>query len=153
MDHSSTKSNPYLVIGGLFSITFAVFQLSAIFWNDELLKFFGGPVTMRAQSPVVYILACVFIAAVVALFGLYAFSGTGKIRRLPFLRTMLIVITVLFLVRGGELYIDVKLMNAHPELDLVRFAIFSVIALCAGIVHLLGVVRFFRLNRTIAMAS
>jgi len=153
MSTSYPGKNPYLILGGLFSMTFAVFQISAIFWNDELLKFFGGPVTMRAESPLVYILACVFIGIVVALFGLYAFSGAGKFRRLPFLRTMLIIFTVLLILRGGKLYIDVKLMNAHPGQNLLRFAVFSVMALCAGLVHLFGVIRLFRGGRGIARTA
>lgn len=153
MQNSNLGANPYLLIGGLFSMTFAVFQLSAIFWSDEVLKFFGGPVSMRAENLLMYVLACVVVAAIVALFGLYAFSGAGKFRRLPLLKSILVIITILFLFRGGELYIDLKLMNAHPEEGLLRFAVFSLIALGAGIIHLLGVVRLFKHERVVARAS
>jgi len=44
-------------------------------------------------------------------------------------------------------------MNAHPGQDLLRFAVFSVIALCAGLVHLFGVIRLFRQGRGTTLAA
>lgn len=147
MDQSTSKGNIYLFIGGVFSLAFAVFQASAIFWSHELLTFFGGPVTLRAENPMMYYVSCIFVGAVVAICGLYALSGAGKFRRLPLLRTGLIAISVIYLLRGFEIYIDVKIIQQHPELHQERFLVFSIIALCVGLAHLLGVIRLFRYGR------
>lgn len=154
MDTPRTNRNPYLQIGGLFSLAFALFQVSAILWTPDVLRYFGGPVTMQAENPVLYIFVCIFVAAIVGACGLYALSGAGKFRRLPLLRTILVAITVIFILRGLELVADLAIMREHPERDLVRFAVFSVIALCVGIVHLIGVIRFFKLShRTVATSA
>ena len=41
-----------------------------------------------------------FIAAILATWGAYAFAGAGKLRPLPLMRTALIVISAIYLLRG-----------------------------------------------------
>jgi putative oxidoreductase len=136
--------NIYLLTGGLFSLAFAVFQVSAVFWPPEMLTFFGGPVEMQAENPLMYIFVCVVIGAIIAVAGLYALSGAGIFRRLPLLRTMLVGITAVFILRGLAIINDLRMINEHPELNLGRFVVFSLFALCVGLVHLIGVIRLFR---------
>jgi putative oxidoreductase len=147
MEQSHTKGNIYLQIGGVFSFAFAVFQISAILWSQELLTYFGGPVKIQAENPILYILVCLVVGALVALFGLYAFSGAGKFRRLPLLRSILVTITAIFILRGFAVINDLMTIHKHPELDLIRFLVFSIIALVIGLIHLLGVIRLFKYGR------
>ena len=147
VDNPHGYANPYLLIGGAFSMAFALFQLSAIFWTQEILRYYGGPASMQSESPWLYIVLCIVVAALAALCGLYAFSGAGKFRRLPFLRTVLITITAIYILRGLAIFRDLRLIRDNPEQDLQRFAVYSAIALCAGLVHLAGVIGFFRKRR------
>jgi hypothetical protein len=93
-------------------------------------------------------LLCVIIGAIIATGGLYALSGVGKFRRLPFLRTVLVVVTTTYLLRGLNIVIDIIFMNKHPELNSLHLVIFSLVAFCIGIIHLIGVMRLFKQGRT-----
>ena len=147
MEQSVAKGNIYLQIGGIFSFAFAVFQISAIFWSQELLAYFGGPAKMQAENPMMYILLCLIVGGLVAVCGLYAFSGAGKFRRLPLLRTMLVAITSIFILRGFAVITDLMIIQKHPEQNLIRFLVFSIIALCIGLCHLIGTIKLFKLGR------
>ena len=137
--------NYWLLAGGYFSLGFAVFQASAIGWPAHAVKYFGGPAELRTANPVRYAVLCLAIAAVVAAFGLYALSGAGKVRPLPLLRTVLIVATAIYLLRGLLVIPQMPIVLKHP--GLVRFVVFSTISLGVGVIHLGGVVQLCRRGR------
>jgi hypothetical protein len=142
------NKNIFLLIGGLFSLAFAIFQVSAIFWSSSLVRYFGGPLKMQLENPFMFICVCVLLGAIIAISGLYALSGVGKIRYLPFLRTMLTAITLVYILRGLAVVNDLRIIYEHPDLNLIRFAVFSYIALCIGIIHLIGVTLLFQQGRS-----
>lgn len=139
------KHNYYLLLGGWFSIAFTILQISGIWWSIKGIRYMGGPAKLALEQPTRYALLCIGLGIVTALFGLYALSGAGVIGKLPLLRTALIVITVIYLLRGLLLLPQIPFVLKH--LDLIRFLVFSVIALCVGLVHLGGVVKLFRQGR------
>lgn len=140
------RKNGSLVVGGWFSLAFAVFQLSAIFWPPSAIKWFGGPAEMSQTRPVAYALLCIVCGLFAAAFGVYALSGAGKIKKLPLLRTGLIIVTAVYLLRGVLLFMQFPFLIKNPELW--RFGLFSAIALVVGLVHLAGVVRLFENGRS-----
>ena len=137
--------NYWLLAGGYFSLGFAAFQASAIGWPARAVKYFGGPAELRIERPIQYAVLCIVIAGVVAVFGLYALSGAGKVRRLPLLRTVLIAVTAIYLLRGLLVIPQMPIVLKHP--DLVRFVVFSAISLGVGLVHLGGAVQLCRHGR------
>jgi|WetSurMetagenome_2_1015567.scaffolds.fasta_scaffold195269_1 hypothetical protein len=137
-----TEKNTLLLVGGYFSLAFAVFQISGVFWPPNVIKYFGGPAELSQTHPVIYALLCLGVALMVAVFGIYALSGAGKIRTLPWLRTVITVTTAIYLLRGLMLVPQIPVVTKHPQL--MRFALFSVIALCVGLVHLIGLTRLFK---------
>ncbi len=142
---SVRRQNYLLVVGGLFSLAFAVFQASAIWWSVDLIRYFGGPVQLRAERPIVYDGLCLVVAGIVAMFGLYALSAAGKIRRLPLVRTTVTTAAVIYLLRGLLIIPQIPQVLKHPEF--LRFAVFSAISLLVGGVHFGGVVSLFRHGR------
>jgi hypothetical protein len=142
---SASPHNYLLQAGGYFSLAFAAMQLSAVWWSPGAVRYFGGPAKLRMERPTVYAIECLAIGGVVAVFGMYALSGTGKIRRLPLLRTVLIMVTAIYLLRGLLFIPQLPIVLKHP--DLVRFLVFSAISLCLGMVHLAGVVQLYRHGR------
>ena len=139
------KHNYYLILGGWFSIAFTILQVSGIWWPVRAIRYMGGPAMLAAEEPLRYALLCVGLGIVTALFGLYALSGAGAVRKLPLLRTALVAVTVIYLLRGLLLFTQFPFILRH--LDLIRFLIFSAIALIIGLVHLGGVVKLFRYGR------
>src|ERR1019366_6414697 len=125
--------NYWLLAGGYFSLGFAGFLTRAIGGAAHAVKYFGGPAELRTANPVRYAVLCLAIAAVVAVFGLYALSGAAKVRPLPLLRTVLIVVTAIYLLRGLLVIPQMPIVLKHP--GLVRFVVFSAISLGVGGIH------------------
>lgn len=100
---------------------------------------------MSVQRPLTYAVLCIVVGLIVAVFGIYALSGGGMIRRLPLLRTLLAIATAIYILRGLLLIPQVPLVLKHPEL--VRFLIFSVIALVVGFVLLVGTVQTWKIRK------
>lgn len=141
--------NMMLVVGGGFSLAFAVFQTSGIWWSPEAVKYLGGPAEMCASNRPLYAALCIVVAAGAAVFGFYALSGAGAIRRLPLLRTVLVGITSIYLLRGLLLFPQALAFHRAPKLMPIRFLLMSAIALAVGLVHLAGVVqRFNRISQS-----
>ena len=137
--------NYLLLAGGYFSLAFAAFQVSAIWWSPSAVRYFGGPAELSMERPILYAVLCLAVSEIVAVFGVYALSGAGKIRRLPLLRTVLIAVTGIYLLRGLLIIPQAPVVLKHP--GLVRFLVFSTISLCLGMVHLAGVVQIYRHGR------
>jgi|WetSurMetagenome_2_1015567.scaffolds.fasta_scaffold19149_6 putative oxidoreductase len=147
MNQSNMKGNVYLQIGGLFSLVFSLFQVCGVFMPPSIIIYFGGPVKLQVENPALFGLVCVVLGVIIAVVGLYALSGAGKFRRLPFLRTVLVVVTTVFILRGLFIIPILKIMFTHPEKDVFRFIVFSIIALGIGVIHLIGVIKLFKHGR------
>ena len=132
--------NYLLVVGGCFSLAFAALQISGIWWSPQAIRYLGGPVDLSVKEPALYAFLCLAFALIVALFGLYALSGAGQIRRLPLLRTALIIVTLIYLLRGLLVIPQIPVVMRHPSL--FWFLIFSVISLAVGVVYGAGVLVF-----------
>ena len=140
-----TGKNALLLGGGYFSLAFAVFQISGPFWPHHVIKYFGGPWQLSQTRPIVFALLCIVIAVIVAIFGLYALSGAGKIRRLPLLRTVVTATTAIYLLRGLLLIPQIPFVIKYS--GVMRYALFSAIALGVGLVHLGGLIKLFKQGR------
>ena len=98
-----TTQNPWLVAGGWLSAIAAVIHLACIFGGPDWYRFLGaGEGMAQAAERGEWWAAAITlgIAIVLAIWAAYAFSGAGMIGRLPLLRTGLVVISVIYLLRG-----------------------------------------------------
>lgn len=98
-----TTQNPWLVAGGWLSAIAAVIHLACIIGGPDWYRFLGaGEEMARAAERGEWWAAAITlgIAIVLAIWAAYAFSGAGMIGRLPLLRTGLVVISVIYLLRG-----------------------------------------------------
>lgn len=96
-------ANKWLVIGGWLSIMAAVLHVACIFGGGDWYRFFGaGEEMARADEAGSWAPAIITmgIAIMLMLWAAYAFSGAGLIRQLPLLRTALVVISAIYLLRG-----------------------------------------------------
>lgn len=100
---AALRSNHWLVAGGILSAVAAVLHIGIILGGPEWYLFFGagGDMVRAAEAgsprPAIYASA---IAAVLALWSAYAFSGAGLIPRLPLIRTALVLISLVYLARA-----------------------------------------------------
>ena len=88
------NSKIILTLAGGLSLAVAVFQVY-LGLTPAASEYWGGP----TEQPILLILATV-AGLVFALWGLYGLAGAGVIRRLPLLRLGLIVIGVIYTLRG-----------------------------------------------------
>jgi hypothetical protein len=118
--------NPYLVCAGIATMTGGMIHLAAIFGGPPWYRFIGAPDSIVDLAVIGHpypIVVCVSIASVLFVWACYAFSGARLIKRLPLLRTGLIAIAAMLIVRG---VVFVPLMAWHP-------AIFVGICNCKGV--------------------
>lgn len=87
-----------LALAAVLSLAAAIFQL-AIGLVPDWSAYFGAPPQLLAR-PALLLGASVVVAALLAVCAAYAASGAGYIRKLPLLRTTLLAIGVVFLLRG-----------------------------------------------------
>lgn len=132
------QRHPWLIAGGVLSALAALLHLAVIVGGPAWYRFFGaGERLARAAergSPTPAVVT-LFIACILALWAAYAFSGAGLVRRLPLLRTGLVVISAIYLLRGLVLFPALLL---KPQL-VDSFAIWSsVVVLVYGAAYAIG---------------
>nr|WP_295658955.1 hypothetical protein [Polymorphobacter sp.] len=97
------KLNLWLVAGGVLSAIAALLHLAIIAGGPSWYRFFGAGERMAhlaetGKSEAWLVTAA--IAAVLAVWAAYAFSGAGLLPRLPLLKLGLVMISTIYLVRG-----------------------------------------------------
>lgn len=136
--------SPWLVAGGILSLLAAVLHLAVIAGGPDWYRFFGAGEEMAQaaeRGSWMPVLVTTAIAAILALWGVIAFSGAGKLPRLPLLRTGLIAIAAIYLARGLLL---VPLLLMRPEL-VGSFEIWSsLIVLAYGLAYAVGTAKGWR---------
>ena len=130
--------NPALVIGGLLSVAASLLHIGCIIGGPEWYRFFGAGeamATMAEQGSITPTLLTLGIAAILAIWAAYAFSGAGLLPRLPLLRTGLVVISAIYLLRGLAL-IPALIINGGEVMPFVLWS--SLIVLVYGVAHAVG---------------
>ncbi len=130
-----------LIIAGILSFAIALFQ-AVVTAVPAWARYFGAWESVASKLWLLY-LAGFFVAAIFAVFGLYALSGAGIIRRLPLLRTGLIIISIIFILRGLFLVMEimVNLGILHGSIIIpTRELMSSAVSLIIGIIYLSGTV-------------
>lgn len=97
------KLNLWLVAGGVLSAIAALLHLAIIAGGPSWYRFFGAGERMAhlaAMGKPEAWLITVAIAAVLAVWAAYAFSGAGLFPHMPLLKLGLTTISTIYLVRG-----------------------------------------------------
>lgn len=130
--------NRWLVAAGMLSAAAALLHLAVIAGGPDWYRFFGAGedmARMAEQGLARPALITLGIALILAVWAAYAFAGAGLIRRLPLMRTALVAISSIYLLRGLVL---VPLLAIHPE-RVDAFALWSsLIVLGYGISYAVG---------------
>lgn len=95
--------NYWLISGGLLSAIAALMHIAIIIGGPDWYRFFGAGEAMAQaaeQGRLMPTLVTLGIAAMLTVWAAYAFSGAGLIPRLPLLRTALVIISGIFLLRA-----------------------------------------------------
>ena len=130
--------NPALVIGGLLSVAASLLHSGCIIGGPDWYRFFGAGeamATMAERGSMTPTLLTLGIAAILAIWAAYAFSGAGLLPRLPLLRTGLVVISTIYLLRGLAL-IPALIINRGDVMPFILWS--SLIVLVYGLAYAIG---------------
>ena len=98
-----TQRNPWLIVGGCLSLAASLLHIGCIIGGPAWYRFFGageGMARAAERGDIYPALVTLAIAVLLAIAAAYAFAGAGMIRHLPLMRTALVVITAVYLLRG-----------------------------------------------------
>ncbi len=133
--------NIFLIIAGTLSAIAAVLHIGCIVLGAPWYRFFGAGEKMAVlaeQGSLQPTIITSIIVLVLSIWSLYAFSAAGLIFRLPLVRLALILITLVYLVRGiGGFFLINSRMENSPEFWLWS----SVVCLVFGAFHLVGLIQ------------
>lgn len=132
----TSKASTALRIAGWSSITIAAAHVIGLIWAWSFFAAVGIEPEMREmamQADALPYIVTLLTAAVFLSFGLYALSGAGDLRRLPFLRTGLTSIAAIFLARA-TIY---EGLGAVRDGDGTQIA-FALVALTVGLCYAYG---------------
>lgn len=130
--------NEFLIIGSIGSAIAALAHLGCIIFGGDWYRFFGAGEQMARMAedghwyPTVVTSIIVLILSIWSLYGL---SGSKVIFRLPLLKLGLIVISLIYLVRGVAF---VAIMPMFPENSLTFWLVSSGGCLLIGIFYSVG---------------
>lgn len=130
--------NLFLILGGTLSGIAALLHLGCIYFGASWYRFFGAGESMAQlakQGSLRPTFITLGITSVLAVWALYAYSAAGIIGRMPFIKTVLVIITSIYLLRG----IVGFLLISNPMGRSTEFWIWSsIICLILGCLHFVG---------------
>lgn len=130
--------NPWLIAGGVLSALAALLHLAVIAGGPDWYRFVGAGEEMARMAERGMLrpaLITAAIAAILAIWSAYAFSAAAYLPRLPLMRTALVAITAVYLLRGLVL---LPILLFRPNL-LAPFVVWSsLIVLAYGLCYALG---------------
>ena len=143
-DVAANPGSTWLLIGCGLSVVAALLHIACIFGGPDWYRFFGageGMARAAARGDWTPTLITLAISAVLLIWAAYAFSGADALPRLPLLRTGLVTITAIYLIRA-LIFVPLHLWRPqHSD----AFAIWSsAIVLLYGTVYAIGTVKAWR---------
>lgn len=131
------KANVWLKIAAGWSFFMAACQTVISLWPAAAAYFMAPPPLLENRWRLFVIGEAA--ALVMVIFGLYALSGAGVIRRLPLLRLVLIGISALLLLRGLFIILSIlAVLGVLPGGTLIQGDISSLVFLAAGLSFAIG---------------
>ncbi len=137
----SRPGKSWLIAAALLSAVASVMHLAVIAGGPDWYRFFGAGeemARMAERGSPAPALVTLGIAAVLAAWSAYALSAAGKIRRLPLIRTALVAISGIYLLRGLVL---LPALAFNPGKVDVFMLWSSLIVLVYGLTYAIGTFR------------
>lgn len=135
---SGSALNIWLIAAGLGSLAASVVHLACIIGGPAWYLFLGageGMARMAMQGSWVPAAITMAIAAVLAIWSAYAFSGAGLLARLPLARTVLVLIASVLLLRAAAFFVR---SSWRPDLSFGFMLWSSLIVLALGLCFAIG---------------
>lgn len=141
------------IIAAALSFLASLLHIATILGGANWYRFFGAGERMAklAESGSLHpAIVTSIIAIILCLWGLYALSGAGVIFKLPLLKSALILITGVYMLRGLAGLV-LPFITSHPAIEqnsLTFWLISSTICLVIGLFYLFGTINSWELIST-----
>jgi hypothetical protein len=145
------RGDRLLVSGGILTGVASLLHVGIILGGPDWYRFFGAGEQMArlaARGSIYPSAVTAAIAVVLGVWALYALSGAGVIRRLPFVRLALVLIAAIYLARG-ILGVPLVLIMDDPYANELRarmtfMVLSSAACVCLGLCYASGAALAFR---------
>lgn len=128
-----------LLVAGALNCGLSLLHLLLFVLPQTALQFLLAPDWVRWSSPPRMVFISITFCALFALFAWYAFSGARIGPRLPLLRTALIFLACLYLLRGIVLLQELRLSAIRPTVIVPpQEFFFSAVAFLIGVLYAVG---------------
>ncbi|MBO1254825.1 hypothetical protein J3L16_03870 [Alteromonas sp. 5E99-2] len=130
--------NKPLILGAFFSAVAALAHLGCVIFGGDWYRFFGAgeKMAMMAEAGEYYpTIVTSGLVLVLLIWSIYGLSGARLIIKLPLLRTALVLISSIYVLRG---VVFVVLMPIFPENSLTFWLVSSAICLSIGMLYSIG---------------
>jgi hypothetical protein len=133
----------WLKLGGVLSFAVALLHVIIIIVGPSAYRYFGAGEDMAkgAESGSAFpALLTLTLVGIFTIWGFYGFSGANVVRRLPFLKTVLLLIGAVYTLRGVAVFQEL-LQIATSSMEVApRKVVFSLVSLVIGLTYLLGTI-------------
>ncbi len=132
-----------LILGSVLSFVVALLHLVIIFFGAPAYRYFGAGEEMAtaAESGSAFpALLTLFLVAIFAIWGFYGLSGAGLIRRLPLLKTALILIGAVYTLRGVAVFQQLFQIATSSVEVAPREIVSSLVSLVIGAAYFIGTI-------------
>ena len=135
--------NLLLRLGGALSFAIALLHIAIIFIGAPAYRYFGAGEDMATAAETgsaVPGAMTLVLAAIFTIWGFYALSGAGAIRRLPLLTIALVLIGAVYTLRGTAVVQQLFQIATSSAEVAPREVIFSLVSLVTGLFYLIGTI-------------
>lgn len=128
----------WLIAAGLLSAAASLAHFAIIVGGPDWYRFFGAGeemAHMAARGELEPVVITAAIGTILAIWAAYAFSAAGIIPRLPLLRTALVLITAIYMLRASVL---IPMLVFAPQMVNTFWIVTSLVVLCYGVTYAVG---------------
>ncbi len=139
---SIIQGQTFLILSAVCSFNVALVHLAAIFIGPAAYRLLGAGENFAALAEAGSIFPALVTLGLVGLFtifGCYALSGAGILRRLPLLVPCLLGIAAIYTLRGVLLFVEIGLTLASQIPLSTLNNMYSTISLIIGLLHFIGI--------------
>jgi hypothetical protein len=130
--------NKPLILGAIFSAIAALAHLGCIIFGGDWYRFFGAGEQMAkmAEAGEAYpTIVTSVLVLILSIWSVYGLSGARVITKLPLVRTALVLISSIYVLRG---VLFVALMPMFPENSITFWLVSSTICISIGMLYSVG---------------
>jgi hypothetical protein len=134
-----------LLLGATANFCVALFHLIIVFVGAPGYRYFGVTqlAEMQEKGSIVPAALTLGLTMMFALFATYALSGAGVLRRGPFLRTVLVALGAIYILRGLPVIRQI-IELAFGDKKYLMAVFFSGVSLLIGISFVIGAIPLFK---------